>query len=96
MIPVIIIAVLGIIFTFNHILFEKIDILEGSSIQGNKSYEPNDLTFKKGTILKINNLDSDIHTVTEGNSNNFSSIKFDTGIIPIGGRRMGYISHSSW
>jgi plastocyanin len=59
-----------------------LNIVEGASITGNQNYQPNDLTIKQGSILTINNLDSTIHTVSQGNPNNLnSSIIFDSGII---------------
>ncbi len=58
-------------------------ILEGSSIQGNPDYDPKELAVKKGNIIKVENVDSLPHTVTNGaGSNDPNSAKiFDTSLI---------------
>jgi len=58
-------------------------ILEGSSIQGNPDYDPDELTVKKGNKITINNADTMPHTVTNGESaTDPNSAKFfDTSII---------------
>jgi len=59
-------------------------ILEGSSIQGNPDYDPDQLTVKKGDIIQVNNADTAMpHTVTNGESTTDpnSAKLFDTGII---------------
>ncbi len=64
-----------------------IKIPNGSSIQGNPSYVPSDLTVKKGNTVTVANEDKSEHTVTSGtglddpNSGN----AFDTEIIDFGG-----------
>ncbi len=58
-------------------------ILEGSSIQGNPDYDPDELTVKKGDTLTVNNEDTMPHTVTNGESGSDpnSGKLFDTSII---------------
>ena len=58
-------------------------ILEGSSIQGNPDFEPDELTVKKGDTLLVDNVDTMPHSVTNGESaSDPNSAKiFDTGII---------------
>ncbi|HEX6294159.1 MAG TPA: cupredoxin domain-containing protein [Nitrososphaeraceae archaeon] len=58
-------------------------ILEGSSIQGNPDYEPDELTVKKGDTILVDNVDTMPHSVTNGESaSDPNSAKiFDTGII---------------
>ena len=59
-------------------------ILEGSSIQGNPDYEPDELTVKKGDTILVENADPTMpHTVTNGESaSDPNSAKiFDTGMI---------------
>ena len=58
-------------------------ILEGSSTQGNPAYDPTELSVKKGNIIKVDNVDSLPHTVTNGvgpNDPNSAKI-FDTSLI---------------
>jgi cytochrome c oxidase subunit 2 len=59
-------------------------ILEGSSIQGNPDYEPDELTVKKGDTILVENADPTmVHTVTNGESStdpNSAKI-FDTGMV---------------
>jgi cytochrome c oxidase subunit 2 len=58
-------------------------ILEGSSIQGNPDYDPEELTAKKGDKILVDNVDTMPHTVTNGESStdpNSAKI-FDTSII---------------
>ncbi len=58
-------------------------ILEGSSIQGNPDYDPDELTVKKGDIISVKNADTMPHTVTNGESaTDPNSAKiFDSGMI---------------
>lgn len=58
-------------------------ILEGSSIQGNPDFDPDELTVKKGDTILVNNADTMPHTVTNGESaTDPNSAKiFDTSII---------------
>lgn len=58
-------------------------ILEGSSIQGNPDYDPDELTVKKGDKITVNNADTMPHTVTNGESGSDpnSGKLFDTSII---------------
>ena len=58
-------------------------ILEGSSIQGNPDYDPDELTVKKGDEITVNNADTMPHTVTNGESGSDpnSGKLFDTSII---------------
>ena len=58
-------------------------ILEGSSIQGNPDYDPDELTVKKGDTITVNNGDTMPHTVTNGESGSDpnSGKLFDTSII---------------
>ena len=58
-------------------------ILEGSSIQGNPSYDPSELKVKKGDTISVKNADTMPHTVTNGDSaTDPNSAKiFDTSII---------------
>ena len=58
-------------------------ILEGSSTQGNPDYDPKELSVKKGNIIKVDNVDSLPHSVTNGvgpNDPNSAKI-FDTSLI---------------
>jgi plastocyanin len=58
-------------------------ILEGSSTQGNPAYDPPELSVKKGNIIKVDNVDSLPHSVTNGvgpNDPNSAKI-FDTSLI---------------
>ncbi|HEY6659403.1 MAG TPA: plastocyanin/azurin family copper-binding protein [Nitrososphaeraceae archaeon] len=58
-------------------------ILEGSSIQGNPDFDPDELTVKKGDKIVVNNADTMPHTVTNGESGSDpnSGKLFDTSII---------------
>ena len=58
-------------------------ILDGSSVQGNPDYDPDELTVKKGDTILVNNADTMPHTVTNGESaTDPNSAKiFDTSII---------------
>jgi cytochrome c oxidase subunit 2 len=58
-------------------------ILEGSSLQGNPDYEPDELTVKKGDTISVKNADTMPHSVTNGESaSDPNSAKlFDTSII---------------
>jgi cytochrome c oxidase subunit II len=61
-------------------------ILEGSSIQGNPSYDPATLTVKKGDKITVTNKDTLPHTVTSGTgpTDPNSAKQFDTSIIEAG------------
>ena len=61
-------------------------ILEGSSVQGNPSYDPATLTVKKGDKITVTNKDTLPHTVTSGTgpSDPNSAKQFDTNIIEAG------------
>ena len=58
-------------------------ILEGSSIQGNPDFDPDELTVKKGDTILVDNVDTMPHSVTNGESaTDPNSAKiFDTGMI---------------
>ena len=58
-------------------------ILEGSSIQGNPDYDPDELTVKKGDTISVKNADTMPHTVTNGESatDQNSAKIFDSGMI---------------
>ena len=58
-------------------------MLEGASTQGNRDYDPDELTVKKGDKITVNNADTMPHTVTNGagpNDPNSAKI-FDTSLI---------------
>jgi cytochrome c oxidase subunit 2 len=61
-------------------------ILEGSSVQGNPSYDPATLTVKKGDKITVTNKDTLPHTVTSGTgpTDPNSAKQFDTGILEAG------------
>ena len=61
-------------------------ILEGSSIQGNPSYDPAALTVKKGDKITVTNKDTLPHTVTSGTgpTDPNSAKQFDTSILEAG------------
>jgi cytochrome c oxidase subunit II len=61
-------------------------ILEGSSVQGNPSYDPATLTVKKGDKITVTNKDTLPHTVTSGTgpTDPNSAKQFDTSIIEAG------------
>ena len=61
-------------------------ILEGSSVQGNPSYDPAALTVKKGDKVTVTNKDTLPHTVTSGAgpTDPNSAKQFDTSIIEAG------------
>ena len=61
-------------------------ILEGSSVQGNPSYDPVTLTVKKGDKITVTNKDTLPHTVTSGTgpTDPNSAKQFDTSIIEPG------------
>ena len=64
----------------------NIKILEGAATQGNPDYEPDEISVKKGDIIKVDNADTVPHTITNGegpNDSNSAKI-FDTGIINAG------------
>lgn len=58
-------------------------ILEGSSIQGNPSFDPKELKVKKGDTINVKNADTMMHTVTNGKSSTDpnSAKLFDTKFI---------------
>lgn len=58
-------------------------ILEGAATQGNPAYDPAELSVKKGNIIKVENVDTVPHTVTNGaGPNDPESAKiFDTSLI---------------
>ncbi|HEU4469156.1 MAG TPA: hypothetical protein VFR61_09000, partial [Nitrososphaeraceae archaeon] len=58
-------------------------ILEGSSVQGNPSYDPAVLTVKKGDKITVTNKDTLPHTVTSGTgpTDPNSAKQFDTSIL---------------
>lgn len=60
-----------------------LEILEGSSTQGNPDFSPDVLTVKKGEAIKVVNLDTVPHTVTNGKgpTDPDSGKLFDTSII---------------
>lgn len=60
-----------------------LEILQGSSVQGNPDYSPDIIEVKKGEAVNVVNKDSVPHTVTNGkNQQDPESAKlFDTGII---------------
>ena len=61
-------------------------ILEGSSVQGNPSYDPAALTVKKGDKITVTNKDTLPHTVTNGAgpTDPNSAKQFDTSILEAG------------
>jgi plastocyanin len=61
-------------------------ILEGSSVQGNPSYDPATLTVKKGDKITVTNKDTLPHTVTSGAgpTDPNSAKQFDTSILEAG------------
>ncbi len=61
-------------------------ILEGSSVQGNPSYDPAVLTVKKGDKITVTNKDTLPHTVTSGTgpTDPNSAKQFDTSILEAG------------
>jgi len=61
-------------------------ILEGSSVQGNPSYDPATLTVKKGDKITVTNKDTLPHTVTSGTAptDPNSAKQFDTSILEAG------------
>jgi cytochrome c oxidase subunit II len=61
-------------------------ILEGSSVQGNPSYDPATLTVKKGDKITVTNKDTLPHTVTSGTgpTDPNSAKQFDTSILEAG------------
>jgi plastocyanin len=61
-------------------------ILEGSSVQGNPSYDPAALTVKKGDKITVTNKDTLPHTVTSGAgpTDPNSAKQFDTNILEAG------------
>ncbi len=60
-----------------------LEILQGSSTQGNPDFSPDVLTVKKGDAIKVVNKDSVPHTVTNGKSSQDpdSGKLFDTSVI---------------
>jgi plastocyanin len=60
----------------------RINILEGSAIQGNPDYDPEELTSSVGAYVSVVNQDTVVHTVTSGTSpqDPDSAQLFDTSI----------------
>jgi plastocyanin len=60
-----------------------INILEGSSIQGNPDYDPDEITVSAGAGVTVVNQDTVLHTVTSGTgtSDPQSAQVFDSGFI---------------
>ncbi|MGI0019421.1 MAG: cupredoxin domain-containing protein [Nitrososphaera sp.] len=59
-----------------------INIPSGASVQGNTSYEPAELTVKKGDTVTVTNADTAIHTVTSGQSGDEDSgSAFDSDLV---------------
>ena len=65
---------------------KPLTILEGSSVQGNPSFDPATLTVKKGDKITVTNKDTLPHTVTSGTgpTDPNSAKQFDTSIIEAG------------
>jgi plastocyanin len=63
-----------------------INILEGSSVQGNPDFDPKELTAKAGDEINVVNKDNVPHTVTSGTGVNDANkgAAFDTNIIAVG------------
>ncbi len=61
----------------------SINILEGASTQGNRAFDPDPLTAKKGDEINVVNQDTIPHTITSGtkNSDPDKGKLFDTNII---------------
>ena len=61
-------------------------ILQGASVQGNPSYDPDSLTVKVGDTIAVDNEDSTPHTVTNGKDATDPNMGklFDTSIINAG------------
>lgn len=61
-------------------------ILEGAATQGNPDYDPKELSVKAGDIIKVDNVDTVPHTVTNGEGPNDPDAGkvFDTSIINAG------------
>jgi cytochrome c oxidase subunit 2 len=62
-------------------------VLEGSSVQGNPSYDPDPLAVTAGDVIEVTNEDNVPHTVTSGTGleDAESGVQFDTSIIDAGG-----------
>ncbi len=60
-----------------------LNILEGSAIQGNPDYDPDQLTAAAGSDVTVTNQDTVPHTVTSGTgpTDTNSAQSFDTGLI---------------
>ena len=58
-------------------------ILQGASVQGNPSYQPDTLSIKKGDTIQVQNKDTTPHTVTSGKTleDPNKGKDFDTSII---------------
>lgn len=62
-----------------------INIPSGASVQGNESYDPKELTVKKGDTVTVTNGDTAIHTVTSGKSGDENSgSAFDSDLVEPG------------
>ena len=59
-----------------------INVLQGAAVQGNPSFDPEELTAKKGDEVNVVNQDNVPHTITSGTGNNDPNKGklFDTGI----------------
>jgi plastocyanin len=65
---------------------KPLTILEGASVQGSPSFDPDTLTVKKGDKITVTNKDTLPHTVTSGTgpTDPNSAKQFDTSIIEAG------------
>lgn len=63
-----------------------LNILEGSSVQGNPAYEPDPLTVSAGDAVEVSNQDTVPHTVTSGSGpeDPETGSQFDTSIMNAG------------
>lgn len=57
-----------------------INIPSGASVQGNPSYDPAELTVKKGDVVNVVNADTTIHTVTSGKPGDENPV-FDSDLV---------------
>jgi plastocyanin len=63
-----------------------LNILEGSSVQGNPAYDPDPLSVTAGDVVEVSNQDTVPHTATSGSGpeDPESGSQFDTSIIDAG------------
>jgi plastocyanin len=63
-----------------------LNILEGSSVQGNPAYDPDPLSVTVGDVVEVSNQDTVPHTATSGSGpeDPESGSQFDTSIIDAG------------